>query len=148
MAHITDPPTSSGIQLSWHDEAHSILRADFELDWDWLELVETYDRIIALIHAVAPRRVDLILFNRSKGFRLPVGNPWPAVRRLAASIPSNAGIQIQVGGTRESIIFQNMQRHFSTDAAARTYFADTLEEAITLIDAARAGMLDPAPLMD
>lgn len=145
---MADSLTTGGIHLRWHDEAQSILRADFELDWSWLEFVEIYDRIIALTHAVAPRRVDLILFNKTKGFRIPAGNPWPAVRRLAAHIPDNAGIQVQVGGTRASIIFQSMQRHFSADAAARTYFADTLEEALTLIAAARAGTLAEAPMLN
>ncbi len=123
----------SAIVLGWHDDQQTILRADFSQDWTWEEFVNTYDQIMIMTRGAAPRRIDLILVNGAKYFRVPPGNPWPAVRRLAASIPENAGIQVQVGGTRTSVIFQNMQRYFSQEAAARTFFAETLDEALSVI---------------
>lgn len=82
-----------GIRVYWEDEAHTIVRYDFEGRWTWEELYPVYDEAIAMETSV-PYRVDVILdMRRSQG--VP-GNALSHLKNISDKQPTNIGLSIFV----------------------------------------------------
>jgi NAD(P)-dependent dehydrogenase (short-subunit alcohol dehydrogenase family) len=127
-------------RLSWHDEDHTILRADVFDTASWEEnhtmINELVDRV-----AKAPNRVDVII-NNSAG--LPSGNPMPHLKTMGTKFRrlSNLGKVVIVVNNRSVLSFIQS----FVGIVARSNFAErnsnrfvkSMDEAVEVIMKARA----------
>jgi hypothetical protein len=127
-------------ELNWQDEAHSIIRVDVQGKVTWDEFHDT-GRQLADELAQASGRMDVI-FNVLTGF--PPGNPLPHLTSMMTKLSphSNMGMVVNVSSRSRSELIKAFvdivalsKRTKSTEFGT---FATSIEEAIELIEKARA----------
>ncbi|NWF68214.1 MAG: hypothetical protein HXY40_03940 [Chloroflexi bacterium] len=125
-----------GIQIQWDNNEKTILLVTFEAEWTWEDLV-VIDAHATALYSTVPHIVDIVADVRHN--RLILSGVLSYVRSLLI-LPWNprAGMAVVVGAnTRLRTLFEAAAR-LADKPLTRIGFADSLEEARTLIAAARA----------
>jgi hypothetical protein len=115
------------IDVSWYDEAQTIIRYTFNGPWTWDELNAARETDHAL-RRTKNYQVDNILDMR----RSPIipQNPIVRFRSFASSVPENAGMTVIVGAnTLVEALVNIFRRIYSAPPIQAICFAATLEEA-------------------
>jgi len=123
------------VRAYWQDETKTIVRYDFDGEWDWNELYTAYYEAIAMEKSVE-HRVDVILDMR-RGGRIP-GNVLLHVKNFSDRQPPNIGLSV--------IVTENAFVHSLYKVGAKFYskigyyfrVATTLEAADSMIATDRA----------
>lgn len=119
------------VRYSWMNEAHTIVKYDFEHIWSWQEAHAIFDEVRGQIIDLG-HRVDVILDMRNSA-RLPP-DALSNVRQVATQRPRNGGIIVVIGANQLLPLyatFQNVYRAFRH--ILRIRFVASLEEALTVI---------------
>ena len=86
-----------GIAVSWDDDAQSIIRWEFEADWNWNEFHLAFDRSLEMAKSV-PYRIDVIP-NVTHTDKLPAG-ALGQFKRIYDNSPENTRLIVITGGNR------------------------------------------------
>ncbi len=123
-----------GVRVCWEDEAHTIVRYDFEGKWTWEELYPVYNEAIAM-ETAAPHRVDVILdMRRSQG--VP-SNALSHLKNISDKQPANVGLSIFVTESRFLVSLYNVGCKFYQKISYYFQVVPTIEAAHAMIDKAR-----------
>lgn len=126
--------------VSWYDDAHTILRIRIYGKPTWDE----YDRAMDLVEAhvaASPHRVDLVLDDE---VGMPPGNPMPHLKNALAKVArhANLGMSMAVSATNialfPSLMMETAGRLYGIDMKRYGRFVRSMDEAIALIRADRA----------
>lgn len=123
-----------GIRVCWEDEAHTIVRYDFEGKWTWEELYPVYNQAIAMETSV-PYRVDVILdMRRSQG--VP-GNALSHLKNISDKQPANIGLSIFVTENKFMLALYNVGCKFYYKIPRYFQVVPSIEAAQEMIAKAR-----------
>ncbi len=117
-----------GVRAAWDDDAHRVIRYDFEGSWTWEEFEQAYDEAVRLFES-ADEPVGVIV-NLLPSNALQRGI-LEVVKRVADNLPPNRGLTVYVG---QRDILQAFARAFERiyPVSARRYpldFCSSLDEA-------------------
>jgi hypothetical protein len=130
-----------GVRVYWEDEAHTIVRYDFEGKWTWEELYPVYNLAIAM-ETSAPYRVDIILdMRRSQG--VP-GNALSHLKNISDKQPANVGLSIFVTESKFLLALYNVGCKFYYKIPQYFQVVSTIEAAREMIASARQEKSVPA----
>jgi hypothetical protein len=124
------------VRVRWFNDAQTILVYEFEGNWTWDEFYPAYQRVLEMTRDI-PHRIDVLLDLRRAG-RLPL-NLLTHVRNISDKQTSNAGLSVIV--TNSQFIRAMYQTGCKFYNRIQHYFgvANSIEEALTLFEAARQG---------
>jgi len=123
-----------GIRVMWDNSERTIIRYEFETRWSWGDLYAASDEGTALLDSVG-HRVDFIADLRGTS-HLP-GDFMQHAGRIAGGTHPRRGIVVVVGASPVLRGLSNTVGFLFRKATKDLRFADTLEEARTLIAAER-----------
>lgn len=134
------------ITLAWDDDAKSIIRIDYHGVWQWTDFDQAIDESIGM--AASTSQQVAIIINTLDGTRTPNGNSFSHMRRAMRLSPPNLTLTVTVGVRKGSFLksaIMDIAFRFFPKAAERAAFADTVEEARTLIASRRQRQAVRAP---
>ena len=127
------------IAAEWLDEPKRILLWVFEGKWGWVEFYESMATAHQMIRDAAPDRVDIVaLFVTSPS--LPP-NAISNIKRISLQSPENWLLTVIVGAGPFINTMVSIGRRANKNLADKYAVADTMEDALRLIDQQR----DPQP---
>lgn len=120
----------SRIQVSWDDEAKTIIRYDFDYGWTWAELNAANDTLETMLKEVS-REVCTIAVQNYHQHYMP-SNP---LSKISAMLPRRSQqISLTVIVSRSSLVSSILGLIVKLyPSAAHLRFANTLDEARTMI---------------
>lgn len=122
-----------GIQLSWDDDAQTILHCQFESKWTWDDLFEVADRVKAITDST-PHTVAAII-DMEHGMTIPGGNFFSPTalnnaRQLLTLGEGGTGPVVIVGATGLiKMVYESLKGLDSRAGKADVTFTDTLVAA-------------------
>lgn len=119
-----------GIKIMWDNDERTIMRYEFEARWSWADLYAASDEGTARLDSV-DHRVDVIADLRGTS-HLP-GDFMQHAGRIAGGTHPHRGIVVVVGASPVLRGLSNTVGFLYRKATKDLRFADSLEEARTLI---------------
>ena len=117
-----------GIGVVWDDEQQSIIRWDFEANWDWSEFREAFEISLEMASGVE-YRIDIIPYTANTEYMPP--GALSQFKRISDNVPDNTHLIVITGG---DILANVMIQTFAKIWRASTWrTARTLEEARDII---------------
>jgi len=130
------------IAVEWLYEPKRILLWVFEGKWDWTEFYESMTIAHQTIREVAPDRVDIVaLFVTSPS--LPP-NAISNIKQVSMKSPENWLLTVIVGAGPFINTMVSIGRRANRNLADKYATADTLEDALALIDKQRHPRKSPS----
>jgi hypothetical protein len=120
------------IQVSWDDEAHSIIRLDYDGSWTWVELFEALHRANALAGTIDTPVARISDLCSSDG--IPP-NPLPQLMPLSRLVDPRMDMHVTVGANRTVHMLADLFFRLCGPDVQRERFhwADSLEQARFMI---------------
>lgn len=121
------------VSINWDNDERTIMRYVLVGAWQWTEFRSVIDEADALSRTVE-HRVDIICDLTASG-PLPVHNAFPTLKYMAELTSDNVleGIFIVVGGGTFVRALGKTFNQVYAGVGARTFFAETLDEAYAQI---------------
>lgn len=121
-----------GINVVWHDAEETIIRWDFEREWDWVDFHNAFKRALELSESV-DRRVDVIPYVGDTD-KVPPGL-LTHFKSIENRMPDNVGMIIVTGApTLTKVIIQTFNRLYRIK---RWTTASTMDDALNMITESR-----------
>ena len=121
-----------GISLTWETDAKTRLHINCQGKWTWDECDKAADDAAALI-AMVGNVVDVI-YNLLEGPNLPRDFNLYRLEAMTRHVADNMRYLIIVGGTPATTAILSVFLKSSIGVSQRTFFANSLAEAILLTD--------------
>ena len=112
------------IQVAWDDAEQSIIRWDFDAEWDWNDFWDAFAESLRISEGYA-RRVDVIP-NVTRTKRLPIG-ALGAFKSIDSRLPDNTKLVVVTGADSIARTMVKMFAQINRIDSWRT--ATTVEEA-------------------
>jgi hypothetical protein len=123
-----------GVTVQWDDDAKTVIRYDFEGDWDWTEFGVKAQEAFAMTRSVE-HKVDTIS-NFKPGAKVPQ-DAFFQFRRAMTKAPKNRGITVIVGATLFIRTLVTVFSRIYKQLGERLQLADSLEQAQTILQERR-----------
>lgn len=121
------------VQVTWVDDAHTILRSDTYGNWDWIDYYESLDEVKRRVEGV-PHRVDLICTRQPEASSPPGSLLQHLIRALSLVPHSLQTVVIVSQKTSAQALFGLFQLMRQGEAgSARVLVVPTLEDALTTL---------------
>ncbi len=131
--------------VTWYDEAHTIIRMLIHGRPTWDEYHEAIDKLLKELQA-SSQRIDLVLDDK---VGMPPGNPMPHLKAAldkATQYP-NLGMSMTVSDRGialfPSLIMETVGRLYGVDLKRYGRFVKSMDEAVAIIEADRAKVESP-----
>lgn len=120
-----------GIHSEWADASHQIMISTFQPPWTWEEFHNSANNTFSQIRDLGYPAATIIDVNRIG--RLPAGNLLNELQYIDSMMPPNVFASVIVGAPYVVSAFMNILTRIRPRAKAITYFANSIDEAKTLI---------------
>ena len=126
--------------VSWYDEAQTIIRILVHGRPTWEEYHEAIDKVIKELEA-SPKRIDMVLDDK---VGMPPGNPMPHLKAALdkATKHPNLGMSMSVSERSvalfPSLMMETAGRLYGVDLKRYGRFVKSMDEAVNIIQADRA----------
>ena len=120
-----------GIQYGWDDGEKTVIRVYVGDYWDWDDFNVAMVGVAEMMHEVT-HQVDVTTIMRPNT-ALPEGNASYHIKNAIASMPTNAGIHVMVGGNMLINRTVRMMSNTYTCMIGRFFQTDKLGEAYRII---------------
>ncbi len=121
------------VHIQWDNSEKTVLRYDFEGRWTWQEFMAIFPQAKTMASTVQHTVHSIVnpLDDKSRGYLPP--NTLAQVVQLYRGAPPNIGATVIVGGSEFFRTLNRLSRRFYPRIAERYQFADTLEEARSIL---------------
>ena len=124
-----------GVNAGWADASQQIMICEVIAPWTWPEYRSTaeemFDQIRLLNHPVAT------LIDVKRVGKLPPGNLLKELQYIEAILPANVFASVIVGAPYVVTSFMNILTRIRPKAKAIALYANSVDEAITMVQARR-----------
>jgi hypothetical protein len=127
-------------RCTWLDDAHTIIRIDYEGNWTWDEYFKAADEARAMALSV-PHRVDYIT-DLSRGKTPSSGSPLSNGKTVLRKLAPNSGLVVNVTSAFTAVLL-NIFKQFDREMGERMMGAKSVDEAVAIIAQDRARQRTP-----
>ncbi len=126
--------------VSWYDDAHSIVRIRVYGKPTWDEYHEAMDQVEAYI-AASPHRVDMVMDDE---VGMPRGNPMPHLKAALDKLIKHPNLGMSMAASARdialfpSLMMETAGRLYGVDMKRYGRFVKSMDDAVTVIMADRA----------
>jgi hypothetical protein len=118
-------------RYEWADDSHLAMNLYLETPWDW----EQFDAIAREVYTLLReyKQPCGVVVNVSKMGGIPKGNVLAHLQQVERLIPDNVFVSVLVGAPYAATVFMNILMKIRPRAKRMTVFANSMEEAYSLI---------------
>jgi hypothetical protein len=118
------------VQVSWDDDAQTIIRWDYAGKWAWTEVSSAFEQVNQMMRSV--QHPVSIIHDLTQSAGLP-GGALANAHRFTAALPENWDISIVVGSGDFTEAMLNIFRKIYAKLGERYKTAATVDEARAII---------------
>ncbi|MBC8172175.1 MAG: hypothetical protein H7X77_10900 [Anaerolineae bacterium] len=119
------------VHYEWVDDSHFAMNLYLEAPWGWEEFDGTAREVYGLLRE--HKQPCGVVVNVSKMGGIPKGNVLAHLQQVERLIPDNVFVSVLVGAPYAATVFMNILMKIRPRAKRMTVFANTREEAYSVI---------------